>query len=89
MQIWHDTLQLIGHYPVFGCGLGTFVSAIQQYRGPTPLALVDYVRTSDYLQLLAELGFVGFFLVDGALAALIVRDTFAAARVGNPANPPT
>jgi O-antigen ligase len=80
LQIWHDTLKLIANYPVFGCGLGTFVSAIQEYRASTPIALVDFAH-SDYLQLLAELGVVGSLLLM-ALAALIVRDIFTAARAG-------
>jgi O-antigen ligase len=81
LQIWHDTLGLIANYPVFGCGLGTFVSAIQKYRASTPIALVDFAHC-DYLQLLAELGLVGFLLLM-ALAGLIVRDVFTAA-LGEP-----
>lgn len=78
LQIWGDTLKLIANYPVFGCGLGTFVSAVQKYRAATPLTLVDYAH-SDYLQLLAELGSVGFLLAM-AVAILICRDAFASVR---------
>lgn len=78
LQIWRDSLKLIAHYPVFGCGLGTFVSAVQKYRGATPLALVDYAH-NDYLQLLAELGAVGFVLAM-AFAGVILRDIYRAIR---------
>jgi O-antigen ligase len=81
LQIWHDTMRLIAQFPVFGCGMGTFVSAIQKYRASTPIALVDYAHC-DYLQLLAETGVVGFLMLM-ALAARIFRNMFAAA-LGEP-----
>jgi O-antigen ligase len=59
LQIWKETRHQIGAYPVFGSGLGTYVSAIQKYRVSSPLALVDFAH-NDYLQLLAELGAAGF-----------------------------
>jgi O-antigen ligase len=72
-QIWKETLRLIRAYPVFGCGLGTYVSAIQQYRiSSTPLALVDYAH-NDYLQLLAEWGVVGFAPALGFAVLLLWR----------------
>jgi O-antigen ligase len=74
VQIWRDTLTLAAKYPVFGCGLGTFASGVQKYLSMAPDGLVDYAH-NDYLQLLAELGMVGFLLVI-ALAAMFIRDTF-------------
>jgi len=84
-RIWGDTLTLIAQYPVFGCGLGTFVSGIQRYLSTTQSGLVDYAH-NDYLQLLAELGAVGFLLLM-ALAAVFVRDTFGSlgSRTNRPA----
>lgn len=78
LQIWKDSLKLIAHYPVFGCGLGAFVSAVQKYRAATPLALVDFAH-DDYLQLLAELGIVGFVLLIG-LGFLTVREILKSLR---------
>ncbi len=62
IPIWRSALALIAQYPVFGCGLGTFVSGVQKYSAATPGYLVDYAH-NDYLQLLAELGFVGMALI--------------------------
>jgi O-antigen ligase len=57
--IWGDTLRLIGAYPIFGCGLGAYESALLPFKTVVPLLTVDYAH-NDYLQLLAELGILGF-----------------------------
>jgi O-antigen ligase len=57
--IWGDTLRLIGAYPIFGCGLGAYESALLSFKTVAPLLTVDYAH-NDYLQLLAELGILGF-----------------------------
>lgn len=63
VQIWQDTLQLIAAFPVFGCGLGGYESGLMRYKTAAPLNTVDLAH-NDFLQLLAELGAVGFsFLV--------------------------
>lgn len=58
LEFARETLRLIAAYPWFGCGLGTYVSAIQQFRASAPTALLDFAH-NDYLQLAAELGIVG------------------------------
>jgi len=67
LQFWRETLRLIAAYPALGCGLGTYASAIQMYRNSAPLMLLDFAH-NDYLQLIAELGIVGFipFALAGA-----------------------
>ncbi len=57
--IWGDTVRLIRAYPLFGCGLGAYESALLPYKTAGPLFTVDYAH-NDYLQLLAELGVAGF-----------------------------
>ena len=57
-SFWHETIKLIGRFPLFGTGLGTYVSAIQRYRESVPMSLLDYAH-NDYLQLTSELGLVG------------------------------
>ena len=59
VPIWIVTLRLIAAYPLFGCGLGAFFPAFLRYQ----LTGVGWAWTNthnDYLQLLSELGIVGF-----------------------------
>lgn len=82
LQIWHETRHLIAAYPVFGCGLGAYASAIQKYRASAPLSLVDFAH-NDYLQLLAELGPAGFVpLAVGGIVVFsrLLRRIFSEAR---------
>ncbi len=77
LELWSDTLELIGAYPLFGCGLGAYESAMLPYNRSHPLARTDYAH-NDYLQLLAELGAVGF-LIAAALAAAVLSSALRAA----------
>jgi O-antigen ligase len=78
IQIWKETLRLIEDYPVVGSGLGTYASAMQKYRiSSMPLNLVDYAH-SDYLQLLAEWGLIGFLPALG-FAILVLSRAFRGA----------
>ena len=59
LPVAQDTLRLIANYPVFGAGLGTFSSAFVKYQSSNgDVAFID--AHDDYLQLLAELGLLGF-----------------------------
>jgi len=69
VRIWKETLHMSADYRVFGSGLGTFASVFQKYRASSPQYLVDFAH-NDYLQLLAELGVIGFAIA--AIAALII-----------------
>ena len=60
-QIWRETIPLLRAFPLTGCGLGTFESAFLRYKHVAPMFIVDYAH-NDYLQVLAELGIVGFAL---------------------------
>jgi O-antigen ligase len=67
LDVWKQTLSLIGEFRWFGCGLGGFASTFLKYRGPAGddrLAMAH----NDYLQFLAELGLVGFSIL---LAAVV------------------
>ena len=78
--IARDTLHLIGAYPVFGSGLGTYRVAFLKYQTSVVDHLFDFAH-NDYLQMTAELGVAGFlFLV--ALVLLIVANVFRAATRG-------
>jgi O-antigen ligase len=66
-KIWAGTRQLIGDYPVIGCGFGAFEPTFGQYQRIAPLLTVNFAH-NDYLQFLAELGAAGFA---AALALLL------------------
>lgn len=66
-----ETIPLIRAYPVFGCGLGGYETAFSRFKISGVLVTDDFVH-NDYLQLLAELGLVGF-VIGAALAFSVVR----------------
>ena len=70
-QLWTETIPLIKAYPVFGCGLGGYETAFMRFKVFGPLVTDDFAH-NDYLQLLAELGLVGF-AIGATLAFSVVR----------------
>ena len=70
-QLWAETIPLIRAYPVFGCGLGGYETAFWMFKVSGPLLTDDFAH-NDYLQLLAELGLVGF-AIGATLAFSVVR----------------
>jgi O-antigen ligase len=62
LELWAETIPLIKAYPLFGCGLGGYETAVSKFKVSHPLVTDDYAH-NDYLQLLAELGLVGFLIV--------------------------
>jgi O-antigen ligase len=74
INLWAETIPLIHAYPIFGCGLGGYETAFLKFKVSEPLITDDFAH-NDYLQLLAELGLVGFLIV-AALAFSVVRAAF-------------
>jgi O-antigen ligase len=72
-----ETIPLIRAYPVFGCGLGGYETAFSRFKISGVLVTDDFVH-NDYLQLLAELGAIGF-VIGAALAFSVVRITLRSA----------
>ena len=70
-QLWAETIPLIRAYPFFGCGLGGYETAFWRFKAVGPLLTDDFAH-NDYLQLLAELGLVGF-VIGATLAFSVVR----------------
>jgi putative inorganic carbon (hco3(-)) transporter len=65
LPIWADTLQLIGSYPLTGCGLGNYETAFQKFQTTVIDRDVTFAH-NDYLEIASELGVVGF-VIAGAL----------------------
>src|SRR5580704_9209509 len=75
--IWSDSQKLLGAYPVFGTGLGTYETAFHKYQ----TANVDLAFTfahNDYLQLATELGAVGFLIFGGLFVVALAKAVRAA-----------
>jgi O-antigen ligase len=66
-----ETIPLIRAYPFLGCGLGGYETAFSRFKISGVMVTDDFVH-NDYLQLLAELGLVGF-VIGAALAFSVVR----------------
>jgi O-antigen ligase len=60
-EIWRETGRLVDEYPVLGAGLGSYEAAFMKYKTVAPMHTVDYAH-NDYLQVIAETGYVGFGL---------------------------
>lgn len=60
-QIWRDSVGLLKMYPVTGCGLGSYESCFYKFKTAAPMFTVNYAH-NDYLQVLTELGIVGFLI---------------------------
>lgn len=77
VPIWRDTLHLIAAYPIFGVGFGAFFPAFLRYQFAG--AGLAWTNThNDYLQLLSELGVVGFIAPALLLMSLFGRTIDAA-----------
>ena len=61
MQIWSETLRLIGAYKWTGTGLGAFEEGLYPLRHFAPEFTFDFAH-NDYLQAFAELGIIGGLL---------------------------
>jgi O-antigen ligase len=71
VYFWKETLSLIGEFPWFGCGLGGFESTFLKYQGTAAAFRVEMAH-NDYLQYLAELGYVGFSILLAAIVGVLI-----------------
>jgi O-antigen ligase len=67
---WANTVEIVGDFPLFGTGLGTFASAYNAYekRGGSEMQLVH--AHNDFLEYIAELGVVGGAILIGGVLYL-------------------
>lgn len=70
--IWANTIEIFKDYPLFGSGLGTFPSI---YPGLETMGspINVYHAHNDYLEYLAELGFLGMSLLIGGILFILVN----------------
>jgi O-antigen ligase len=69
---WQWTVRIIGDFPLFGTGLGTFPQAWTRYY-PPGTAVVWLEAHNDYLQLLSETGVIGFVIFAAAFGIFVWR----------------
>jgi O-antigen ligase len=81
---WSNVVGMIGDFPLFGTGLGTFAAAYPAYekRGGPEMILTH--AHNDYLEYLSELGLVGALLLFGGIVYLAVRAFLAWKERRNP-----
>jgi O-antigen ligase len=71
LTLWRESWRLFRAYPLTGTGLGTYAHALSPFRSWMPMNAVEFAH-NDYLQILDELGVIGFALAM-TLAGCIVR----------------
>ncbi|MEE8077290.1 MAG: O-antigen ligase family protein [Candidatus Binatia bacterium] len=65
VAVWEDSLGIIRDFPLFGVGLGSWQELFPRYRRPPWSPTLFREAHNDYLELLAETGLIGFFLLAG------------------------
>lgn len=71
-QYWSNTVEIIGDFPIFGTGLGTFASAYGAHEKTSSTDLQLIHAHNDYLEYIAELGLAGAILLIGIVLYLAV-----------------
>lgn len=69
VEMWGETVDLIGDYWLAGCGLGAFPSAFVAYRATSPAFQISFAH-NDILQYAAELGVFGSLLAFGPVVVI-------------------
>ena len=75
-DMWRSAWEMFLEHPLLGTGLGTFVLRYPALRAPTEASSTGFFAHNDYLQILAELGVLGFiawFIIPLTLLVLAVR----------------
>lgn len=70
--IWRDTIAQINSFPIWGVGLGAYQYLFPRFQGPEIRGLVSHAH-NDYLELLAEAGWLGFLVVLWAGLAYLIK----------------
>ncbi|MGB7293185.1 MAG: O-antigen ligase family protein [Thermodesulfobacteriota bacterium] len=70
--VWRDMLSIIQDFPLFGAGFGTFGYVYPLYKESMKAPIVYSYAHNDYLQLITETGFLGFFSLITALIVFLI-----------------
>jgi O-antigen ligase len=70
-QYWANTVRIVGDFPLFGTGLGTFESAYGAYEETSASEMRLVHAHNDFLEYAAELGVVGALLLIGGVLYLV------------------
>jgi O-antigen ligase len=76
-QYWSSTVEIIGDFPLFGTGLGTFASAYGAYEKTSASEMQLVHAHNDFLEYAAELGLVGTVLLIGGVLYVAVSSYLA------------
>lgn len=69
--LWKETCSLISEFPWFGVGSGGFQSAFLKHQEITVTTIVEFAH-NDYLQYLADFGFVGYVILIAGLVGVLI-----------------
>jgi hypothetical protein len=70
LRLWRDTLELVASSPLVGSGLGAYSDAVPRFKTAAGNVRVEHAE-SDWLELLAEGGFMGGGLAVGGVAFVV------------------
>lgn len=72
LLLWKETLPVISEFRLFGTGLGGFESTFLKYQATSNSYRVEFAH-NDYLQYIAELGFVGAALLAAIVIGIVLQ----------------
>lgn len=72
-RLWKTAIRILWDFPLFGTGLAAFSSVFPLYQTSGTQGVTDLYAHNDYLQLLAETGFLGGFTLLIALLLFLVH----------------
>lgn len=71
LLLWKDALRVYLDFPILGSGFGTFRYVYPLYKDSMELPMAYSYAHNDYLEVLAETGFLGFAALVGALVFML------------------
>jgi O-antigen ligase len=86
MDIWRDTLTVIYDHPL-GVGLGNYENVFQVYNRSLTLDKTVTHAHNDYLQVLTETGWVGFFALLGSFFTFLGKRARRIKKIDNRRDP--